>query len=146
MKRILIIVGSLTAVGVLVWLLMLKPSLKTTTSDGVTQTNASPAPSNSTTSATKTGYKDGVYTGTGSQNRYGTVQVKVTISGGKITDVSLLQMPDGEDRSKRISEAERGVLIQEALTAQSANVDIISGATETSQSFRESLTDALSQA
>ena len=89
---------------------------------------------------------DGTYLGGVSQNRFGVVQVQVVYTGGQITDVQILQYPDGDRRSLRISQQALPMLIDEALTAQSAQVDTIGGATYTSRSYRDSLQSAIDAA
>ena len=78
-------------------------------------------------------------------NRYGDVQVEVVISGGRISDVVALQLPSDRRRSEEISSIAGPYLRQEALQAQSANIDIVSGATYTSVSYAQSLQAALDQ-
>ena len=72
--------------------------------------------------------------------------MQVTISSGKITGVTTLLAPSGEPHSSSISAAAAGVLASEALTAQSAKIDTVSGATFTSQGYLASLQSALDQA
>ena len=91
-------------------------------------------------------YKDGTYTGSSVDAFYGYVQVKATIAGGKITDVAFLSYPDSHSTSRYINSQAMPMLTQEALSVQSANVDLISGATDTSLAFRQSLSDALAKA
>ena len=91
-------------------------------------------------------YKDGTYTGSTADAFYGYVQVKATVSGGKLTDVTFLQYPDTHSTSVYINSQAMPYLTQEALAVQSANVNIISGATDTSLAFRQSLSSALAQA
>ena len=91
-------------------------------------------------------YKDGSYTGAVADAFYGYVQVKVTISGGKITDVVFLQHPNDRGTSIYINNQAMPYLKQEAIQAQSAQVAGVSGASETSRAFRQSLSDALRQA
>ena len=98
------------------------------------------------TPATSGQYKDGEYTGSSANAYYGTIQVKATIQEGKIADVQFLQYPHDQDTSIQVNKAAMPQLKQEAIAAQSANVDIVSGATQTSQAFKESLADALTQA
>jgi len=86
------------------------------------------------------------YTGTAIQTRYGAVQVQVTISNGKITGVTTLQAPSGDPHSSSVSAAATPVLASEALAAQSAKIDTVSGATFTSQGYVASLQSALDQA
>ena len=91
-------------------------------------------------------YKDGSYVGDVTDAFYGNVQVKVTISGGKITDVVFLQSPNDRNTSVEINSQAMPMLTQEAIQAQSAQVDGVSGATATSQAFIQSLDSALQQA
>ncbi len=91
-------------------------------------------------------YKDGTYTGSAADAIYGTIQVQATIQNGKISDVQFLQYPNDRDDSIQINQQAMPVLKQEAIQAQSANVDIVSGATDSSQAFMQSLASALSQA
>jgi uncharacterized protein with FMN-binding domain len=90
--------------------------------------------------------KDGTYTGSVADAYYGNVQVSATISGGKIVSVKFLQFPNTHSTSVIINDQAMPYLTQEAVQAQSANVQIISGATFTSQAFQQSLASALSQA
>lgn len=92
------------------------------------------------------GFKDGQYTGNPADAYYGFVQVKVTISDGKITDVVFLQSPNDRSTSILINQQAMPYLKQEAITAQSGNVDIVSGATLSSEAFIQSMNSALNQA
>jgi uncharacterized protein with FMN-binding domain len=99
------------------------------------------------TSGTKTAaYRDGTVQGPVISTRYGDVQVQVTISGGAITDVTALQLPSRDGRSQRIASIAEPILRQEALTAQSAQIDLLSGATYTSDGYARSLQSALDSA
>ena len=91
-------------------------------------------------------YKDGTFTGPITNAIYGDMQVAVTISQGKITDVSWPAYPDAPGHTSQESQMALPQLKQETLTAQSANIDIVSGATQTSQAFAQSLAGALAQA
>jgi uncharacterized protein with FMN-binding domain len=91
-------------------------------------------------------FKDGMYTGSVADAFYGPLQVKVIISGGKISDVQFLQAPSDRPESVQINQQADPLLVQEAIQAQSASVDVVSGATQTSQAFVESMQSALSQA
>ena len=113
-------------------------------------TVATPTPetadAGSAASATATGsYTDGTATGSVISTRFGDVQVEVTISGGAITDVTALQLPDRDGRSRQIASVAEPILREEALTAQSASIDLLSGATYTSEAYAESLQSALDQ-
>lgn len=91
-------------------------------------------------------YKDGTYTGSVEDAYYGNVQVRVTVSGGQITNVQFLQYPNDRETSRLINAQAMPMLIQQAIQAQSANVDGVSGATDTSMAFQTSLGNALNQA
>jgi uncharacterized protein with FMN-binding domain len=97
-------------------------------------------------SSSANAYKDGTYTGQGSDTPYGPVQVAVLISGGKITNVSFLQLPDELGHSQEVSAYSAPLLKQETLQKQNAHIDFVSGATQTSQGYRQSLQSALDQA
>ncbi|MDD2807137.1 MAG: FMN-binding protein [Patescibacteria group bacterium] len=91
-------------------------------------------------------FKDGSYVGPAADAYYGYIQVKAIVSGGKLTDVQFLQYPNDRSTSQSINQQATPYLRSEAIAAQSANVNIISGATDTSMAFRESLASALAQA
>jgi uncharacterized protein with FMN-binding domain len=91
-------------------------------------------------------YKNGSYTGSVADAHWGYIQVKAIVQNGKITDVQFLQYPNDRNRSVDINQYADPQLTSEAIQAQSANVDVISGATDSSEAFIQSLTDALSQA
>ncbi|MFI2712652.1 FMN-binding protein [Micromonospora sp. NPDC018662] len=95
---------------------------------------------------TASGSGDGTATGSVAQTRWGPVQVKITVSGGKITDVTAVQVPDGNRRDQEINDYAVPILRQEALAAQSAEIDSVSGATVTSDGYRESLQSAIDAA
>lgn len=105
---------------------------------------ATPAPSDTTTSG---GGAAGLteITGPTITTRFGPVQVRIEISGGTIADIVALQLPTG-GRSGRISDFVEPVLHDEALAAQSASIDGVSGATYTSRAYEQSLQAALDQA
>lgn len=91
-------------------------------------------------------YKNGEYTGNVANAFYGNIQVKAVISGGRITDVQFLDYPHDRQNSIRINTYAMPILKSEAIKAQSAEVDAVSGASATSAAFKESLSSALSQA
>lgn len=135
--------------------LVLLLSFKTPETSGVASTGTTPQvvdqPVGGTSQAAtgaqkKSGYSDGTVTGQVVSTRYGDVQVQVTISGGAITDVTALQLPGGDGHSARISEIVEPMLRSATLQAQSANIDLVSGATYTSTAYRESLQSALDAA
>lgn len=91
-------------------------------------------------------YKDGQFIGIVTDAYYGNVQVKVIISGGKITDIQFLDYPHDRRTSENINSQAMPYLKAEAMQVQNANVDIVSGATATSMAFQKSLQSALSKA
>ena len=109
---------------------------------------STPVPTATPTSApiVASGFKDGTYTGDPADAFYGNIQVQATISGGKITDVQFLQAPNDRSTSIEINSQADPILAQEAIQVQSANVDIVSGATDSSQAFVQSLQSALDKA
>ena len=88
----------------------------------------------------------GSFTGSDVPNRFGDVQVKVVVSNGHITDLQAVQLPSDRARSAYISQVAGPILRSEVLQAQSARIDIVSGATYTSQSYAQSVESALQQA
>jgi len=98
------------------------------------------------TSPTSSGYKDGTYTGPVLDVNWGYVQVQATIQSGQISNVQFLQFPSDRRTSQRINSIANPELEQEAIQAQSANVELITGATLTSEGFQQSLQAALNQA
>ena len=91
-------------------------------------------------------YRNGQYTGSVADAYYGNVQVKAIITNGKISDVQFLQYPNDRRTSQMINSQAMPYLTEEAIQAQNAQVDGVTGATQTSRAFIESLTSALSQA
>jgi len=102
--------------------------------------------SQTTNASSPSSYKDGTYTGAAEDAPYGTVQVAAVISGGKIIDVKFLQMPGPEGHSKEVTAFAEDPLKQSTLNHQSANIDFVSGATQTSEGYEQSLQAALDQA
>ncbi|WP_427005724.1 FMN-binding protein [Pseudarthrobacter sp. H2] len=88
----------------------------------------------------------GTYAGAVVQTRFGAVQVQITVKAGAITDVTALQLTDAERKSIQISNRAAPLLRAEVLTAQSAKVQTISGATVTSAAYLTSLQAALDAA
>jgi uncharacterized protein with FMN-binding domain len=89
---------------------------------------------------------DGRFAGRREYAYYGYVKVEATVRNGRLTDVNVLEYPNDNGRSHYINNVALPYLVQEAVDAQSANVDLISGATFTSEAFRKSLAVAMRQA
>ncbi len=127
------------------------PSGAASPSDGATSSGSSPATPKS--APTKTSAAAGTKTFTGSSVRvsegfrtFGNVQVQVTITNGKITKLVAVDYPHRDPQSSEISQYSIPVLGQEVLKAQGTNIDIVSGATYTTQSYAQSVQAALDQA
>jgi uncharacterized protein with FMN-binding domain len=154
-----IVLASAATVSGMVLMLSLKPH----TSPALAAGTASPAPSSSAGASGASGASgssgssgaspgksggtpsSGTRTATGDtvQTRWGPVQVRVTIKDGKLTDVTALTYPTQNPRDQEISGYALPQLRREALAAQSAQIDTVSGATYTSEGYRQSLQSAL---
>ena len=153
MKRaVLVGVGTLAGVAALV---VLNPeagsagSGSTTVASGSTPSGASSSGTSSSSRGTSSGaVKDGTYTGDAVDvgRGYGTMQVEVTVTGGRVVDVTALAVPQNDPRSAQISSEAVPMLVQQAIAAQSASIAGLSGATYTSNGFAQSLRSALVQA
>ncbi|WP_433505723.1 FMN-binding protein [Pseudonocardia halophobica] len=120
-----------------------------------TSTGASATPTSDTVAAAPgTGSNTGstgtsgstTYTGSVAQTRWGPVQVTITVADGRITDVAVPQYPDGNGKDQQINASALPVLTKETISAQNAEIDMVSGATVTSQGYLESLQSALDRA
>ena len=89
---------------------------------------------------------DGTFDGGTYDAYFGPVQVEITVSGGKLVDAQALQYPDHRRTSVAINRQALPYLQQEVVQAQSARVNLISGATLTSRAYIRSVADALAQA
>ena len=121
-------------------------SSSSTTTKSTTPSTSSNSGSNTSSTTSSGQYKDGTYTGNTYDAYYGNIQVSVTINSGKITTINFLQYPNNHSTSVYINQQAMPYLQQEAIQAQNANVQLISGATFTSQAFIQSLSSALSRA
>ncbi|MFG3280732.1 FMN-binding protein [Streptomyces sp. NPDC048111] len=88
----------------------------------------------------------GTFTGDPVETRYGTVQVSATLADGRITSVAVLQAPEHNGRDQELTAYAVPRLTEEALGAQSAHIDAVSGASYTSEGYIQSLQSALDQA
>jgi uncharacterized protein with FMN-binding domain len=104
-------------------------------------------PDNSSTSVSNSsGLKDGTYTGKSEFTVYGTVQIAAVVSGGKISDIKFLKMPGPEGHSKEVTAFAEPFLKDESIGRTNANIQFVSGATQTSEGYQKSLQAALDQA
>ncbi|MEV5705978.1 FMN-binding protein [Actinoallomurus sp. NPDC052274] len=124
------------------------------TGSGTDSGAAAPAPSASSGESTGTGSGTGkttrsttrTVTGNTIDTRWGPVQVQVTLKDGKITKVQAVQLPSENPRDREINDFAVPQLDQETLSAQSARIDAVSGATYTSEGYIQSLQSALDKA
>lgn len=148
-QRLIVVVIAI-AIVIDGYFLFFKNKLTMTRSDtGQTSSSTSQSQSSSSTSSTTTSsttYKDGTYTGKATTTQWGDVQVQTTIKNGKITAVNVLEYPNDNGHDKEINSQALPVYKAEAIKAQSAKIDSVSGASETYKGFTGSLQDALTQA
>lgn len=131
----------------------LKPSIQTTPSNQKIQNTNQEGnkeqknTTNNATSSTQKGvtYKDGTYTGAVTRTNKGDFQVSVDIKGGKISNVNVLLQPN-EEFSQSINKKALPKYVEEAIEAQSSDIALVSGASETFKGFKGSLQDALNKA
>ena len=102
-----------------------------------------PTPKPSSTTKTVTGSTVSVSEG---RRVFGVVQVRLTLTNGKITAASAVQAPEGDPHSAQISQFSIPILGQEVLSAQSASIQAVSGATYTSDAYAQSVQAALDAA
>lgn len=120
-------------------------STSTSSASSPSTPSASSTPSSSATKTASAGVS-GTFTGTTEETRYGPMQVEIVVSNGRITDVKALQLTNQDPRSVQISESAAPILREEALSAQSAKIDSVSGATYTSEGYISSLQSAIDKA
>jgi uncharacterized protein with FMN-binding domain len=96
--------------------------------------------------AVQSGFADGTFTGPSVYAYYGRVQVQAIIQNGRLVAIKMLDYPSDRRTSLYINRQALPMLRDEVIQAQSANVDMISGATLTSQGFIRSLAGALRKA
>lgn len=115
----------------------------TSSSSGGTSSGST---SSGTTATTASGMTDGTFTGGAANTRYGPVQVQITVSGGAIADVQVIDYPNSNREDQQINGRALPVLVSETTQAQSSQIDMVSGATYTSQGYIASLQSAIDQA
>ncbi len=145
MKKLILVAVVILALGG--FIVFQKTRMDTDDASLSTSPVATGTPGSATPVSSNSKYKDGTYTGlVGSASQYGNIQVKVIITGGKITDIQYLQFPTGGGHTAEITALAQPALKQEAIAAQSANIDVVSGATQDTEGFIQSLQSALDQA
>ncbi|MDQ1360872.1 MAG: hypothetical protein QOJ44_1249 [Acidimicrobiaceae bacterium] len=123
------------------------PSTPSAPSSSTTQppSTTPPAAGTQTTPPTSTPSTTTTFTGNDVQYQYGDIQIRITMRGGKITNIATPQESATDSRSQSINSQAVPILTQEALTAQSMQFDVVSGATFTSDAFAQSLQSALTK-
>ncbi|QIY69927.1 FMN-binding protein [Streptomyces sp. RLB1-33] len=145
--RRVVLAGAATVSGI-VLLLSLKPAsdpASASAQGGAPQQSVAGQESPQGGSAQQSSTGAQTVTGDVTQTQYGPVQVRITVSGGKITKSEVVQIPSG-GRSTEVSNASVPKLNQEAVAAGSANIDAVSGASYTSAGYKKSLQSALDKA
>ncbi len=110
------------------------------------ETGSAPPSSGSSAPPASTTSGSGTFTGDVVQTRWGPVQVQITAASGKVTAVHVLQYPSENPRDQEINARALPTLVSETVAAQSADIDMVSGATVTSGGYLQSLQAALDQA
>lgn len=111
-----------------------------------TGTSAHTGNSSSTKSTTKTSSGTQTYTGDSVNTQWGPVQVRITVTNGKITSATAVVYPNGNPRDQEINAYAIPQLNTETVSASSAQIDSISGATVTSGGYIGSLQNAIDRA
>jgi uncharacterized protein with FMN-binding domain len=115
------------------------------TSDSATGSGRSGSSRSSATDSGSSG-SDASVTGDAYSTHWGDVQVRITVEGGEITDVEAVELPESDGHSQRISQVAEPVLREEVLSSQSADVQLVGGATYTSRAYLDSLQSAIDKA
>jgi uncharacterized protein with FMN-binding domain len=113
---------------------------------GATGTHSGTGPSTTLRTGSGTTYNDGKYAGAVANTSWGDFQVQVVIDNSRIASVSAVQYPHDRPLSAKINQVALPMLEQEVVRAQNAAVQLVTGATVTTEGFVESLKSALSQA
>jgi uncharacterized protein with FMN-binding domain len=145
MKRSLLIAGG-TIGGLGAVLMITPPNLSETTqiAGGIPQVDPTAAPSNTAQPGAPKPTAPESFTGNAVTMRYGIVQVKITVQGGKIVDAQAVQAPTGSN--DRYTQKAIPVLREQTIAAQSANIQGVSGASFTAYGWYTSLASAIAQA
>jgi uncharacterized protein with FMN-binding domain len=151
MRRIVFAV--LSTITAVVLLFSYHTSTNSTTLAGspIPQLPASPGATSPAASSKKSGAptsqpSQASYTGAAADTRWGPVQVKITVQGGKISASEAVQYPQNNGRDAQINGFALPILNQEVVQQQSASIDTVSGATVTSDGYLQSLQSAIDQA
>lgn len=137
----------LTTVSTVVLLFSYRTSTSSSLPVATPTPTTTPTTSSGTTAAkASTSTYTGTVTGATADTRWGPVQVRVTLASGRITAVDVVQQPDGNRKDQEINADAVPQLVSNTLEAQSARIDMVSGATVTSDGYVQSLQSALDRA
>jgi uncharacterized protein with FMN-binding domain len=120
-------------------------SATSATSSSAAPTSAAATASSASSTTTKTVTGTTVDVSEGGRS-FGVVQVRLTLTNGKITAATAIQFPEDDSHSAQISQFSIPTLSQEVLSKQSASIDAVSGATYTSEAYAQSVQAALDAA
>ena len=144
MRRIVIWLASTVTIVVLLFGYHTSTN-QTSTAAPTSSAHSAPAPTPAPT-PTAGSAATRAYTGSVAETRWGPVQVEISVADHRVSDVTVLQQPDGNRRDGEINDYALPILIQDTISAQSANIDMVSGATVTSEGYLHSLQAALDEA
>jgi uncharacterized protein with FMN-binding domain len=143
-RRAVITGGSVAGILVLLgWKTFLTDGTAATSTSRTTRRTGATSPMASASAGSTAGSATRKITGDAADTRYGAVQVAITVSGSRITDVQVPVYPNNDPHDQRINSEAIPILVQQTLTAQSAGIDGVSGATYTSDGYVRSLKSAL---
>lgn len=147
MKRIIIAIGA-TVSGIVLLFSWPTSTNQPVGSAGGTAvaTGGSTGSGTGTDTSTSAAATTATYDGAAASTRYGDVQVEITVTGDVVTDATAITYPNGNRHDQQINAYAIPILEAATVDAQSANLDMVSGATVTSRGYVASLQDALDQA
>ena len=145
MRRVLLAIVS-TAASLVLLLSFKTHSASVATAPPAASSNATGSSAGTSSTGTSTGTGTKTVTGAAVDTRYGAVQVKVTVTNGKLTSATAIEYPTSDPRDAQINAYAIPALNQEAVQSGTAGIDMISGATYTSQGYIQSLQSALDKA
>jgi len=151
MRRIVFVMMSTITAVVLLFSYRTSTNSALVAGSPVSQLPRSPGSTSPPRSSTKSGSSTSksspaTYTGDVADTRWGPVQVRITVQGGKISASEAVQYPQNNGRDAQINGFALPILSQEVVQQQSASIDTVSGATVTSDGYLQSLQSAIDQA
>lgn len=148
MKRITALIVSLIVFAAILldgYFLFIRNAMTGKEAASTSSQSTSSSTSSATSSNRATTMRDGTYTGKSTSTEWGDVQVQMVVSAGKITTVTVLKYPNENGHDKQVNSKALPIYKSEALSKQSAKIQLVSGASETYKGFTGSLQDAINQ-